>query len=116
MKNRKEGTELVIKCVFVMYAMAALLFLTAGCSGVQRTSQDSVAKAELTAKGNGQINHSTAQIQHSTQKKAQVDQVKGDVESIKSTTNTGIQPWMFILGSLLVGMLIPRPKIIRALF
>jgi hypothetical protein len=83
------------------------MFLT-GCSGIQDKNV-----LDITGGGDG----STLRVDNT--KKSKINRGCNnvhDAEEVTTNNNSGIQPWMFVLGGLVFGFCVPQPRFIRVWF
>ncbi len=95
-----------------------LVFWIVGCTSGSNKAQiepELTAPIEVKGSDNDITNTQLSQI-ITKQITSQVGEIKGDVEKIETNTSNGIPSWMFIIGGLLFGFLIPQPLFVRMFF
>jgi uncharacterized protein YcfL len=117
------------------WLMASLIacFMLAGCSAKplagstqgQETSQEQETALRVSARDvQEQSNTNTAVTTNESSQEAQTatgaavksDNIDSVTSEVLNTTNNGIPIWWFIVGSLVLGMILPQPRFIRWLF
>jgi hydrogenase maturation factor len=87
-----------------------LVIILAACGTIQ--SQDSTTKTDVTA-GTAIVATETVQSEDlSAGAKVNAERV----DKVVTENNSGISPYWFIVGALVFGMIIPQPRIVRAIF
>jgi thiol:disulfide interchange protein len=116
-----------------LHSGLVLVIFLAGCAGTpltsstqtQETTQEQDTALRVSTRDvQEQTNTNTAVTSNASSQEAQTATgaaVKSErVETVNSevltTTNNGIPIWWFILGSLILGMILPQPRFIRWLF
>lgn len=90
-----------------------LLLLTPACGLFSTQGSDTTQSQEVVAE-TATVTSSATSKQISNQ--SQGASVEGSVESVTTENHQGISTWMFIVGALIFGLIMPQPRFIKLLF
>lgn len=117
-----KWAALLIVCSLVVGCSANPL---TGSTQGQDTSQEQETALRVSARDvQEQSNTNTAVTTNESSQEAQTatgaavksDRIDSVTSEVLNTTNNGIPIWWFIVGSLVLGMILPQPRFIRWLF